>query len=441
MLVHVHDVAATRTLETIAEPSTQHTKNDFILANSVMNLALAFGAQVMLACAHASEVLYMVGDSVTTVAPASQFSSATVSETSQCPTDNVISDRLTDYISSPETRVIPIAVSACGSYLLSDLVSGLDWIKYNIDYDVVNYIAFGIDINDTISSPFVRDRVEQFVRNRAIVSVAEGMWINPPEGVYTIPIKWRNHTSDIPIPGLGTQTIRAEQQRYERILQIAIVSELGFFALVLIGAIFWCIVCRRRRGREDRTAVSLQRGGQVVESTQPRADIGSPAPLHRPPSTGQPSLCVHDSFPYCPSPFITIQNAGDRCYQDRVDGPSYTEIVAPASKIPGYSSRSESREPAVESLHHQHTPRQSPHVSQSHNYIKCTTPPSTSQQIGDGDGALQTRASGTSFDASLFRHHARLDRSRSLVSGRVSGNYQSSPFNKGPTTDFRTASE
>ena len=452
MLLHVHDdVASTEWPDRSAVLNTQHTKNGIIFAITGMNLALwVLGAHIMLACAHASEVLFMVGDPVTTVLPNSQFLSDTVSGTSACPSNSVISDQLTDYISSPGTRVVPISVSACGRYLLSDLVSGLDWIKYNINYTDVNFISFGIHINDTVSNEIIRGRVEQFVRNRAIVSVAEGMWSTAPDGVYTVPIQKSNTTAEYP-PSLQATCTSSHTDRYDRILRIAIASELGFFTVMFALALAWCIVRRSKCSRGGGIWGIMPRRNPSIDEPLPVS-----VPPTRPPtpvmtSTASParSLCAYDcrrSKSPSPPPIV----GGNRNHMSRRSLSFESFTVPEASpQHPSGEIRSQSlqRDPYIQAMdtsgasnhlqapsgtsaarNHLQAPRHSDPTPTPTRSFQCTQP--FSPRTDTDPRRIYARDSHDSSVDSVTMENS-LDRSRLFISGRAP-EYKMSPFNRGP---------
>lgn len=448
MLLHVHDdVASTDWPDKSAVLNTQHTKNGIIFAITGMNLApWVLGAHVMLACAHASEVLFMVGDPVTRVLPNSQFLSDTVSGTSACPSNSVISDQLTDYISSPGTRVVPISVSACGTYLLSDLVSGLDWIKYNIDYKDVNFISFGIRINDTVSNEIVRGRVEQFVRNRAIVSVAEGMWSTAPDGVYIVPIQ-TNNTGTEYSPSLQATCSSARSNGYDHILRIAIVSELGFFAVMLVLALAWCIM--RRSNCNRRRSVSPRDPG--IDESLPASSLRPPTPVMTSATSPSRTLCAYDCRrTSCPSPPPIVGGGHNHMSRRSLSFESFT--------VPEAGVQHPSGETGSQSLHHDpciqagNTSAASNHL-QSPRYSNPTpnptpTPPhrfqctqSFSSQFNTDPRSIYARDSHDSSVDSRASRSAQansLDRTRLFISGRAP-EYKLSPFNRGPV--HRSGSE
>lgn len=131
------------------------------------------------------DVLYVVGDEVVSVTDQG-FVGLSGTKTS-CAGSNT-AKAMASYIAGPNTVVVPVTVSLCGSFLSSDVLAGLDWIDGDIDYGATNHIAIGVNLDKAgTTASVINTHVASFLANRAVVSTVQGYWSNAPKGVLLVP--------------------------------------------------------------------------------------------------------------------------------------------------------------------------------------------------------------------------------------------------------------
>ena len=302
MLVHVHVVADTA-LAITPSASRKHLIRLLltILAITAMNVITLLFAHCLLASGlvHTQETLYIVGDYVEGAPPNPQFAPAIgLLQKVDCgvPGQGLVSSKLASYLSSPSTKLVQVPVSQCGSYNLSDLVSGLDWIGYNINYEGKNAVSMGVEIDQVgETESIITDRIVRLVDRRVTVSVVEGLWSNAPRGVYTVPID-RPPVAAKPAPDCSSDHEQKRTPPDNRMTDaLIIVSGVGAGAalLVCLLAVIACLILLcllRSRQRQRKLSRSYAESGGHASS--PGIDL---KPHHHPYS--QPAMSVAWSLP------------------------------------------------------------------------------------------------------------------------------------------------
>ena len=255
-------------------------------------LVLIDGAATRVARA---ETLYVVGDTLVGIGIESSYTAATVMDPNPlltCPPGSTrASESAVSYLSIAGTDVVSVTVSLCDTYILSDLIAGLDWVHERTGSTTAaraaDRVAITVPIDsgqkDAMGGPLANS-VERFVRQGVIVSVIEGTWASLPRGTYTIPIEvpFANRTVAGAGPG-GAGTASAPQQVLADIDTVTAalaerddprcddgwrsVIAIAIATLVALAIVFGCLIlalwCWYKRGR---------RGDDVGES---RRDLGA----------------------------------------------------------------------------------------------------------------------------------------------------------------------
>lgn len=133
-----------------------------------------------------ADIMYIVGDRIVSSTDAG-FSASSRND-GACSSTSATKTMLS-YIAGPKTTIVPVAVSSCGSYLSSDLLSGLDWLRGDIDYSVTNHVALAVDLGKAGGgASVIKEQITRLISNRVVVSTLEGYWsTGAPKGLFLVP--------------------------------------------------------------------------------------------------------------------------------------------------------------------------------------------------------------------------------------------------------------
>jgi hypothetical protein len=262
---------------------------------------LLLSAQICVFSARAlSRVLYVVGDGLSERVT-DGFDRAPMGH-EDCQ-GKLITQELATRLSTPGTRVVSVSVAACGAYLESDLLSGIDWISGNADSSVMNIIAIGIDLTGHGLSSVISSKVAQVLSTDVVVSVAQGLWDELPNGVFTVPVVVAAHPSNESIAAVAAPTALRECDDTWMYVGIAEAVVLGILvASAVMAAILARKCCRRYRElREDNRDITVHQPPERVHpmfSNSMGHGSLTPAPsMHRDSERMSANAFVHQRTP------------------------------------------------------------------------------------------------------------------------------------------------